>query len=44
MGRREDFYKTLDYQNPEKLIVGFGGNPLSGMEGESQSLLLEHLG
>ena len=44
MGRREDFYRTLEHQQPEKLIVDFGGNPLSSMEGASQANLLRALG
>ena len=44
MGRREDFNKTLNHQQPDKLIVDFGGNPLSSMEGKSHNCLLRHLG
>jgi len=44
MSRRDDFGKVLRHQQPEKLIIDFGGNPLSSMEGKSQERLLEHLG
>jgi len=44
MGRRDDFYRSLNHQQPECLIVDFGGNPLSSMEGASQSNLLKALG
>ncbi|MDR1059696.1 MAG: methyltransferase [Clostridiales bacterium] len=42
--RRENFRKTLRHEQPESLIVDFGGNPLSSMEGRSMYALLEHLG
>lgn len=29
MSRREDFCRTLRHEQPERLIVDFGGNPLS---------------
>jgi len=44
MGRREDFQKILNHEQPEKLIIDFGGNPLSSMEGKSMYRLLEFLG
>lgn len=44
MGRRENFYKILGHEQPEKLIIDFGGNPLSSMEGRSMYKLLEFLG
>ncbi|HHV98431.1 MAG TPA: methyltransferase [Clostridiaceae bacterium] len=44
MGRREDFQKILNHEQPEKLIIDFGGNPLSSMEGQSMYRLLEFLG
>ena len=44
MGRREDFRRILTHQQPEKLIIDFGGNPLSSMEGSSMYKLLEFLG
>ena len=43
-GRREDFFKTVNHRQPQRLIVDFGGNPLSSMEGRSMSALLQHLG
>ena len=33
MGRREDFARTMRHEKPENLIIDFGGNPLSSMEG-----------
>lgn len=44
MGRREDFARTMRHEKPENLIIDFGGNPLSSMEGESENKLLEFLG
>ncbi|HEY5586089.1 MAG TPA: uroporphyrinogen decarboxylase family protein [Ruminiclostridium sp.] len=44
MGRREDFKRILKHEQPEKLIIDFGGNPLSSMEGCSMYTLLEYLG
>ena len=44
MGRRENFDNILHHKQPEKLIIDFGGNPLSGMEGTSMFKLLEYLG
>lgn len=44
MGRREDFYRIMRHEPPEKLTVDFGGNPLSSMEGSSMYRLLEFLG
>jgi uroporphyrinogen decarboxylase len=44
MGRREDFCGTLRHEQPERMIVDLGGNPLSTMEGRSMYVLLEHLG
>lgn len=44
MSRREDFERTLRHEQPERLIVDFGGNPLSSMEGRSMYSLLEYLG
>ena len=44
MGRREDFYRIMRHEQPESLIVDFGGNPLSSMEGSSMYKLLEFLG
>ena len=41
MGRREDFARTMRHEKPENLIIDFGGNPLSSMEGESENKLLE---
>ena len=44
MSRREDFHKTLRHEQPENLILDFGGNPLSSMEGKSMYTLLSYLG
>jgi uroporphyrinogen decarboxylase len=44
MGKREDFQKILNHEQPENLIIDFGGNPLSSMEGQSMYRLLEFLG
>ncbi len=44
MGRREDFARTMRHEKPENLILDFGGNPLSSMEGDSEDRLLEFLG
>ena len=44
MGRREDFARTMRLEKPENLILVFGGNPLSSMEGDSESKLLDFLG
>ncbi len=44
MSRREDFQKTLQHIQPERIIVDFGGNPLSCMEGKSMANLLDFLG
>lgn len=44
MSRREDFYKTLSHEQPERLIVDLGGNPLSSMEGQSMFKLMDFLG
>ena len=44
MSRRDDFRKILRHEQPDKLIIDFGGNPLSSMEGISMYKLLNHLG
>jgi uroporphyrinogen decarboxylase len=44
MSRRDDFNKILRHEQPEKLIVDLGGNPLSSMEGRSMQNLLDFLG
>ena len=44
MGRREDFHRTLSHMNPNRLIIDFGGNPLSRLEGKSHERLLKYLG
>lgn len=44
MSRRQNFQDTLTHKKPEGLIIDFGGNPLSSMEGESENKLLEFLG
>lgn len=42
--RRKNFSDTLAHRQPEQLILDFGGNPLSTMEGESENKLLDFLG
>lgn len=42
--RRENFEKTMRHQTPDSLILDFGGNPLSTMEGQSQEKFLDFLG
>ncbi len=44
MTKRENFIKTINHEQPDDVILDFGGNPLSSMEGDSQSMLLEFLG
>lgn len=44
MGRREDFRRILRHEQPERILVDFGGNPLSSMEGSSMDRLLGYLG
>lgn len=44
MNRRESFRKTLNHEQPDSVIIDFGGNPLSSMEGKSMHRLLEYLG
>lgn len=44
MNRRQNFIDTMNHKKPEELILDFGGNPLSTMEGKSEGVLLEFLG
>jgi uroporphyrinogen decarboxylase len=44
MSRRDDFNRTLQHKQPERVILDFGGNPLSSMEGSSMRNLLAYLG
>lgn len=44
MSRREEFGKILRHTQPAGVIIDFGGNPLSTMEGRSMDNLLEYLG
>lgn len=44
MDRRQNFYDTLHHTKPKEMIIDFGGNPLSSMEGESEQKLLDFLG
>jgi uroporphyrinogen decarboxylase len=44
MKRRENFQKALQHDNPDKLILDLGGNPLSSMEGRSMYKMLDFLG
>lgn len=44
MNRRENFADTMAHKKPAELIIDFGGNPLSSMEGDSEKRLLDFLG
>lgn len=44
MSRRQNFFDTMNHKRPENVIIDFGGNPLSTMEGRSQDFLLDFLG
>lgn len=44
MNRRENFRRTVTFDNPNRLIVDLGGNPLSSMEGKSMDNLADFLG
>lgn len=44
MNRRKDFQKILHHEQPSRLMIDFGGNPLSTMEGRSMEYLLDFLG
>lgn len=44
MGRRQNFFDTMQHRRPENVIIDFGGCPLSTMEGRSQEYLLDFLG
>lgn len=44
MTKRENFIKVMNHEQPDDVILDFGGNPLSSMEGDSQRMLLEFLG
>ena len=44
MNRRKNFEDTMHHRKPAELILDFGGNPLSTMEGKSQEKLLDFLG
>ena len=44
MSRRDDFFRTMNHQQPERLIVDFGGTPQTSMEGKSHARLLRYLG
>lgn len=44
MGFRSDFYRTMEHEQPQHVLIDFGGNPLSSMEGRSMNRLLEYLG
>ena len=41
---RDSFYKTMNHQEVEHLIIDFGGNPLSSMDGKSMYMLMDYLG
>lgn len=44
MGRREDFKRILNHQQPEHAILDLGGCPLSTMHGRSYENLMKYLG
>lgn len=44
MSRRQNFLDTMNHKRPENIIIDFGGNPLSTMEGRSQEYFLDFLG
>lgn len=44
MNRRQNFTDTTQHKKPSELIIDFGGNPLSSMEGDSEKRLLDYLG
>lgn len=44
MNRRDNFRKTVLFQDPSYLTVDLGGNPLSSMEGKSMEYLADFLG
>ena len=44
MSRRQNFIDTMNHKRPENMIIDFGGNPLSTMEGKSENYLLDFLG
>lgn len=44
LSRRQNFIDTMNHKQPENVILDFGGNPLSTMEGKSQEYLLDFLG
>ena len=44
MSRRSDFQRILNHQEPERLIIDFGGCPQSTMDGNSMYTLMDYLG
>lgn len=44
MSRRQNFFDTMNHKQPENVILDFGGNPISTMEGRSEEYLLNFLG
>jgi len=44
MDRRQNFRDTLAFKEPAQLVLDFGGNPLSAMDGDSELKLLRYLG
>jgi len=44
MDRRRNFRDTLNFIKPAQLVLDFGGNPLSAMDGDSELKLLHYLG
>jgi len=44
MDRRRNFSDTLAHIKPAQLVLDFGGNPLSAMDGDSELKLLQYLG
>lgn len=44
MNRRQNFSDILNHVKPQQIVLDFGGNPLSSMEGASEKSLLHYLG
>ena len=44
MGRREDFYKTLRHEQPDRILADLGGSPQATFWGNTEGKLLEYLG
>ena len=44
MGRREDFFKTLNHEKPDRILTDLGGTPQAGFWGNTEEKLLTYLG